>query len=422
MLTSAHAGRSNGVLAPVKMCLAAVLLSLAPTPVSADVVLAPWGGNIAFFGTQAKAGPVEDIDSQSVPGAAQWSSTLTSVAYDPASGAFGSSSMILQTSFSNSAFDCASSAVGTTNASGGTTRCGSLAFVYFAVERTQSLESIAQLALGTLGSSRSLAFVANFMNKDLAMVNLVTGEGTTNVSTRLSPGVYAFYYQNDYRDESADGTSNQLSAHVGFADVPNPLIQQHPQSQSAPAGGPAAFSVGASGVATRDPGVLTLSYQWRHDYQPLSDGGRISGAHTAQLHLTGVVAADSGIYDCVVTQGTITEPSSAAKLTVTGVVGAPAPLAASGLELGAPSPSPFRSSTRVRFTLAREARVTLDVIDLAGRRVRTLLHDEPHAAGARTVEWDGRDGSGDALRSGLYFVRLRAGSEQCVRRVVRAAP
>ncbi len=422
MLTSAHAGRSNGLLAPVKLCLAAALVALAAGPASADVVLAPWGGNLVFFGTQAKAGPVEDVDTQSVPGAAQSTSTLASVAYDPASGAFGSSSMILQTSFSNSAFDAASSAVGSTYASGGTTRCGSLAFVWFVVERTQLLASTANLALGTFGSSRSLAFVANFMNKDLAMVNLVGGTGPTSVNTRLSPGTYAFYYQNDYRDESVDGTSNQLDAHVLFTDVVNPLIQQHPQSQSAPAGGSASFSVGASGLAVREPGALALSYQWRHDYQPLSDGGRISGAHAAQLQLTGVVAADSGIYDCVVTQGAIQEPSSAAKLTVTGVLAAPGPARASGLELSAPSPSPFRSSTRVRFTLASDARVALDVIDLAGRRVRSLLPGDLRAAGTRTVEWDGRDAAGGALPSGLYFLRLQAGSEQRVQRVVRAAP
>jgi len=418
MRASSPADRSHARVARVAARLAAVLAVSASAPAAAEVVLAPWGGNVVVVGTQAKAGPVEDSDTMTSPGPALWSATPTSLASDPATNAFGSAAMILQTAFSNTSFECVSAAVGHTNGSGGTTRCGALASAWFVVEQTQALASVVDLVLGTYGSAKSLAFVANFMNRDLVMVNLIAGEGATQVNTRLSPGTYLFYYQNSYPDESDDGTSNQLTANVSFADVEAPLIQQHPASQSVPAGSSPTMSVGASGLAAPGNHALALTYQWRRDFEPLSDGGRVSGAHTAQLHLTSVVAADSGVYDCVVTQGTIEEPSSAAKLTVTGGITAVGPPTATSLELAAPAPNPFRASTRVQFSLARAAEVSLDVLDVSGRRVQTLLRDAPHAAGPGSAIWDGRDANDQALPAGLYFLRLQAAGEQRVRRVV----
>ncbi|MBD3236836.1 MAG: hypothetical protein GF330_09040 [Candidatus Eisenbacteria bacterium] len=52
--------------------------------------------------------------------------------------------------------------------------------------------------------------------------------------------------------------------------------------------------------------------------------------------------------------------------------------------------------------------VRLEVLDVAGRHVRTLC-DRPVPAGWRTVSWDGRDGRGHRVGSGLYYARLRCG-------------
>jgi hypothetical protein len=93
------------------------------------------------------------------------------------------------------------------------------------------------------------------------------------------------------------------------------------------------------------------------------------------------------------------------------------PLAATALSPLRAWPNPARGGTRVRFTLAREAVTRLDVLDLAGRHVRTLV-DARVAAGERAFDWDGRDERGAAAAPGLYVVRARAAGEVSSTRVV----
>lgn len=72
-------------------------------------------------------------------------------------------------------------------------------------------------------------------------------------------------------------------------------------------------------------------------------------------------------------------------------------------------PNPSNPSTLISFVLPRESRVRLEVYDLLGQRVRTLVADEIEAAGRHSVNWDGKNQSDVALASGTYLVRLRAG-------------
>ena len=79
-------------------------------------------------------------------------------------------------------------------------------------------------------------------------------------------------------------------------------------------------------------------------------------------------------------------------------------------------PNPFNPSTRIQFTLSRDAQVSLRVFDVQGRLVRTLV-DSYLAAGPRTVDWDGKSDSGVALASGAYFLRLQGGGTYLSRKV-----
>ncbi len=72
-------------------------------------------------------------------------------------------------------------------------------------------------------------------------------------------------------------------------------------------------------------------------------------------------------------------------------------------------PNPFRGVTTVRYGLPEVSAVSLAVYDLLGRRVATLVHGEA-AAGYHAVVWDGRNDARGALASGVYFLRMRAGS------------
>ncbi|MBN2172052.1 MAG: hypothetical protein JW819_12105, partial [Candidatus Krumholzibacteriota bacterium] len=86
--------------------------------------------------------------------------------------------------------------------------------------------------------------------------------------------------------------------------------------------------------------------------------------------------------------------------TAVDPVAPPAPV----LRLAA-SPNPFNPSTHVVFTLPSDGCWRLELFEPTGRRVRTLV-DGWQAAGTRELIWDGRDGVGRALGSGVYLARL----------------
>ncbi|HEX6791708.1 MAG TPA: FlgD immunoglobulin-like domain containing protein [Candidatus Krumholzibacteria bacterium] len=69
------------------------------------------------------------------------------------------------------------------------------------------------------------------------------------------------------------------------------------------------------------------------------------------------------------------------------------------------TPNPFNPRTTLRFELPSAARARIDVYDAAGTLVRTVL-DESRGAGAHSVEWDGADGAGRGVSSGIYFARF----------------
>jgi pimeloyl-ACP methyl ester carboxylesterase len=72
-------------------------------------------------------------------------------------------------------------------------------------------------------------------------------------------------------------------------------------------------------------------------------------------------------------------------------------------------PNPFNNSTHVAFELPRRERVSLQIFDLRGRRVRTL-EERSFDAGRHEVFWDGTNDAGRTVASGPYFVRMRAGA------------
>ena len=73
-------------------------------------------------------------------------------------------------------------------------------------------------------------------------------------------------------------------------------------------------------------------------------------------------------------------------------------------------PNPFNPRTSVSFSLAEKGRVKVSVYDVDGRLVRVLV-DEEREAGPHTVTWYGRNDAGQALASGVYFMKYRCGAD-----------
>ncbi|HTY39124.1 MAG TPA: FlgD immunoglobulin-like domain containing protein, partial [Bacteroidota bacterium] len=87
-------------------------------------------------------------------------------------------------------------------------------------------------------------------------------------------------------------------------------------------------------------------------------------------------------------------------------------------------PNPFNPSTVISYRLPAGSAgptattyVTLKVFDLLGRAVATLV-DGAIAPGSHTVVWDGRDGWGQPVSSGMYIYQIRASNYVSARKMV----
>ena len=75
-------------------------------------------------------------------------------------------------------------------------------------------------------------------------------------------------------------------------------------------------------------------------------------------------------------------------------------------------PNPFNAKTIISYTISKETEVTVDIYDILGRKVTTLV-DEEQTAGNHQIIWDAGDNS-----SGVYFYRIHAGDKTDTKRMV----
>ena len=75
-------------------------------------------------------------------------------------------------------------------------------------------------------------------------------------------------------------------------------------------------------------------------------------------------------------------------------------------------PNPFYSTTTLRYVVPEETEVKIEVYDVLGRRVQTLVEDPQHARGNHTVDF-----SGEELSSGVYIARLISGDTTLIQKM-----
>ena len=72
-------------------------------------------------------------------------------------------------------------------------------------------------------------------------------------------------------------------------------------------------------------------------------------------------------------------------------------------------PNPFNSSTQIKFVIPNTSLVSIKVYDLLGKEITAFLNQElPH--GSYTISWAAKDENNNSLPSGIYFIKLNAGS------------
>jgi hypothetical protein len=79
--------------------------------------------------------------------------------------------------------------------------------------------------------------------------------------------------------------------------------------------------------------------------------------------------------------------------------------------------NPMSAGTKLRFDLPAAAPVSIDLLDLQGRRMRSIASGI-QSAGSHTLAFDGIDDAGQRLRNGAYFVRFSSGGMTRVHKLV----
>ncbi len=141
---------------------------------------------------------------------------------------------------------------------------------------------------------------------------------------------------------------------------------------------------------TADDGVATLS---GFDVSAL-----LSNASRACL-MGRILSTDMGI----------TIPAGNAPSCGYNGVDAPVVNARFGFQLAQASPNPFTKSTTIKFSIASKEHVTVEVYNILGQKVRTLVN-ESMEANSYVRDWDGRSDDGERVSNGIYFYKMLAGS------------
>lgn len=80
-------------------------------------------------------------------------------------------------------------------------------------------------------------------------------------------------------------------------------------------------------------------------------------------------------------------------------------------------PNPFNLYTNMLYKLKGEFFVKLEIYDLLGRKVKTVI-SEKQTPGFKSLVWDGKDEDKNLLPSGVYFYRLKVGDQEKTKKMV----
>ncbi|MEA1972966.1 MAG: GLUG motif-containing protein, partial [Candidatus Cloacimonadota bacterium] len=80
-------------------------------------------------------------------------------------------------------------------------------------------------------------------------------------------------------------------------------------------------------------------------------------------------------------------------------------------------PNPFNPTTTIRFGLHQDMRVRIDIFNLIGQKIITLL-DSEISAGYHSIEWNGENKNGKKVVSGIYYYRMQTDSKNSIKKML----
>jgi hypothetical protein len=79
---------------------------------------------------------------------------------------------------------------------------------------------------------------------------------------------------------------------------------------------------------------------------------------------------------------------------------------ASGTNMISNYPNPFSMMTTINYTVPQSAPLTMRIVDMVGREVRTLISNEFAESGNHSIQWDAKDDSGADIGAGNYVCEM----------------
>ncbi len=80
-------------------------------------------------------------------------------------------------------------------------------------------------------------------------------------------------------------------------------------------------------------------------------------------------------------------------------------------------PNPFKSSTTIKYDLAKSGKTKLEIFNVKGQLVKKLV-DSDYKAGSYVIEWNGKDDKGKSVSSGLYFYTLTSNGKSITNKML----
>ena len=80
-------------------------------------------------------------------------------------------------------------------------------------------------------------------------------------------------------------------------------------------------------------------------------------------------------------------------------------------------PNPFNPTTQIKYDLPQDAMVSINIYDLMGRNIRSLVNTN-QSAGYRSIQWDATNSLGDPVSAGMYIYMIQAGEFRQVKKMV----
>ena len=103
------------------------------------------------------------------------------------------------------------------------------------------------------------------------------------------------------------------------------------------------------------------------------------------------------------------------EIPVVGNGQAPEPTYAT--ELIGNHPNPFNPETKINFSLSSASHVTIDIYNIKGQRVRSLVNDK-YDAGKYSITWQGTDDNNRKVGSGIYFYKMKGGRYTATKKMI----